>query len=293
MPIQFSCPACGKQTTVADQYAGQSGPCAGCGKPITVPFAAGGGAYPSYPAYQGGSGASAAGVGIGIGMILLISVGALVVCGGILVALLLPAVQGAREAARRAQSNNNMKQILIGLHAYHDVHNAFPPAVVKDKDGKPLYSGMVCLLPYIEQQPLYDRFDKDKAWDSPENQPFSSINIPTFMDPSNANSTPGRTDYLLISGKGSILEDAPGVRHTMSEIHDGTSNTIILMEVKGNASWAAPNTWDISKPLNGNHPRIVIVGFADGSVRSLDQNINPETLRRMVEKKDGLPIEDF
>jgi hypothetical protein len=293
MPIQFSCPACGKQTTVADQYAGQSGPCAGCGKPITVPFAAGGGAYPAHPGYQGGTSAAAAGVGVGIGMILLISVGVLFVCGGILVALLLPAVQQAREAARRMQSTNNMKQILIGLHTYHDVYNAFPPAVVKDKDGKPLYSGMVCLLPYIEQQPLYDRFDKDKAWDSQENKPFSSMNIPTFMDPSNANTTPGRTDYLLITGPGSILEDAPGVRHSMSEIQDGTSNTIILMEVKGNASWAAPNTWDRSKPLDGNHPRVVIVGFADGSVRTIDRNIDPEMLRRMVERSDGQPVDSF
>jgi hypothetical protein len=291
MPIQFACPACGKQTTVADQYAGQSGPCAGCGKQITVPFAAGG----PYPAYQGssGAGAAAAGAGIGIVMILVIGMGVLVVCGGILVALLLPAVQGAREAARRAQSTNNMKQILLGLQNYHDTYQSFPPAVVKDKDGKPLYSGMVCLLPFIEQQPLYDRFDKDKAWDSLENKPFSSMNIPTFMDPSSPNTTPGKTDYLLITGKGSILEDAPGVRHNMSEIRDGTSNTMIVMEVKGTASWAAPNTWDISQPLGGSHPRIVIVGFADGSVHTIDRNIDPETLRRLVERNDGLPPGDY
>src|SRR5687768_5427786 len=107
MPIQFACPACGKQTTVADQYAGQTGPCAGCGKPVTIPFATG---SPSYPSYQSSSGAAAAaGAGIGIGMILLIIGGALVltlVCGGVLVALLLPAVQSAREASRRIQSTN-------------------------------------------------------------------------------------------------------------------------------------------------------------------------------------------
>lgn len=291
MPIQFACPACGKQTIVADQYAGQSGPCAGCGKQITVPFAAGG----AYPAYQGssGAGAAAAGAGIGIVMILVIGMGVLVVCGGILVALLLPAVQTTREAARRAQSTNNMKQILIGLHNYHDTYGSFPPAVVKDKDGKPLYSGMVCLLPFIEQQPLYQQFDKDKAWDSPENKPLSSINIPTFMDPSNPNVTPGRTDYLFVTGKGSAFEDAPGVRHTMNEIVDGTSNTMLVMEVKGNASWAAPNTWEFSQPLDGNHPRVVIVGFADGSVHSIDRDIDRETLRRLVERNDGQPIGDF
>jgi hypothetical protein len=291
MPINFACPHCGKQTTVADQFAGQSGPCAACGKLVTVPFAVGA------PSYQygsgGGAGAAAAGVGIGIGAILLIVIGVLVVCGGVLVALLLPAVQSAREAARRMQSQNNMKQILIGLHTYHDTWNALPPAVVRDKDGKPLYSGMVCLLPYLEESPLYDRFNKDKAWDSPENLSLSSTNLRVFQDPSNNNMIPGRTDYLLISGPKSILEDAPGMQHKFSNVSDGLSNTIILIEVKGNTTWAAPNTWDLSKPFDGNHPRVVLVGFADGSVRVIQRDISPQTLRLLVEQNDGQQMPSF
>lgn len=291
MPIQFACPACGKQTTVADQYAGQSGPCAGCGKPVTIPFAAGGRAYPAYQG--GGSGAAAAGVGIGIGMILLISVGVLVACGGILVALLLPAVQSARGAARRMQSANNLKQIGLAMHLYHDMYKEFPPAVVKDKDGKPLYSGMVLLLPMLEQQAVFQQFDKDKAWDSPENLPLSSMNMAVFMDPANPSSSAGRTDYLFITGKNSILEDAPGMRHTLSSITDGTSNTMLVIEVKGNASWAAPNTWDISKPFDGSHPGVVQAVFADGSVHAISKKVDPGTLRRLVERNDGQPPGDF
>ncbi|MFN0016955.1 MAG: DUF1559 domain-containing protein [Pirellulaceae bacterium] len=291
MPIQFACPACGKQTTVADQYAGQSGPCAGCGKQITVPFAAGG---TQYPAYQGGSGAgAAAGAGIGIVMILMIGFGVMVVCGGVMVALLLPAVQSAREAARRMQSANNLKQIGLALHMYHDTYQSLPPAVVKDKDGKPLYSGMVCLLPFLEQQPLYERWDKDKAWDSTENLPLSSMNMAVFMDPSNNDTTAGRTDYLLVSGKNSILEDAPGVRHTFSEVTDGLSNTMIVIEVKGNASWAAPNNWDLSKPFDGSHPGVVQVLLADGSVHAINKKVDPQTLRRLVERNDGQPPGDY
>lgn len=291
MPIQFACPHCGKQTTVADQYAGQAGPCAGCGKPVTIPLVGGA----PYPAYSGspGAGAAAAGAGIGIGIILLMAIGGVVVCAGILVALLLPAVQSAREAARRMQSTNNIRQILIALHNYHDAHNTLPPAVVKDADGKPLYSGMVCLLPYLEQAPLYDRFVKDKPWDAPENLSFSSTNLMVFQDPSNSNTVPGRTDYLLISGPKSILEDAPGNSRRFADVTDGLSNTIILMEVKGNASWAAPNTWDLSKPLDGNHPRIILVGLADGSVHTIQRDISPDTLRRLVERNDGEPIPDF
>ena len=79
----------------------------------------------------------------------------------------------------------------------------------------------------------------------------------------------------------------------MNEVTDGLSNTMILMEVQGNTSWAAPNTWDLSKPLSGNHPGVVLVGMADGSVRTIQRNISPQTLRLLVERNDGQPISDF
>jgi prepilin-type N-terminal cleavage/methylation domain-containing protein/prepilin-type processing-associated H-X9-DG protein len=89
---------------------------------------------------------------------------------GILIALLLPAVQAAREAARRAQCTNNMKQLGLALHNYHATHNCFPPAGVNygwstaggtEPDDKLIlnFSGLVCLLPGIEQQALYDKYD--------------------------------------------------------------------------------------------------------------------------------------
>jgi hypothetical protein len=224
----------------------------------------------------------------------MLAVGAVVViCGGVGVALLLPAVQQAREAARRMQSTNNMKQIMIAMHTYHDTYREFPPAVVKDADGKPLYSGMVLLLPFLEQQPLYDKFDKSKAWNSPENETWSNMTVPMLIDPSNPNTSQGRTDYLLVSGPGSVLEDTPGMKHTLGSIADGTSNTIMVVEVKGTASWAAPNTWDVNQPLNGSHPNVVIVGFADGSVRTISRNIDPMTLKRLVERADGQAVPEF
>ena len=85
---------------------------------------------------------------------------------GILIGLLLPAVQAAREAARRMQCSNNLKQIGLGLHNYHDTFNSLPPAILGGYDGTgggggDAYDdegfGFLCaILPYIEQQPLYD-----------------------------------------------------------------------------------------------------------------------------------------
>src|SRR5205085_3518110 len=115
--------------------------------PITIPLPAGSGAYAEPPAKSGG----------GMALVVFGVVGALVVllaCGGILLALLLPAVQAAREAARRMQSANHLKTLALAMQNYHDQYGALPPAVVRDKGGTPLYSGRVLLLPYLECQGL-------------------------------------------------------------------------------------------------------------------------------------------
>lgn len=88
---------------------------------------------------------------------------------GILIALLLPAVQSAREAARRAQCSNNLKQLGLGLHNYHDVHKVFPPSALNPgATGVGTYvptgqvrnfTGYICLLPFIEQTAIYDKID--------------------------------------------------------------------------------------------------------------------------------------
>ncbi len=81
----------------------------------------------------------------------------------ILIALLLPAVQQAREAARRTQCKNNMKQLGLALHNYHDVANCFPPGYTQDNryptGGFQGHSVFYYLLPYIEQTNLYNTFD--------------------------------------------------------------------------------------------------------------------------------------
>src|SRR4249919_3311122 len=104
----------------------------------------------------------------------------------VLIALLLPAVQAAREAARRAQCVNNLKQIGLAMHNYHDVKNGLPPSAIVDKQGKPLLSWRVAILPYIEQQPLYDKFKLDEPWDSPNNKDLIQYMPSIYMCPSRA-----------------------------------------------------------------------------------------------------------
>src|SRR5438132_8532158 len=87
----------------------------------------------------------------------------------ILIGLLLPAVQKVREAAGRAQSQNNLKQIALAVHNYHDVYGHFPQDIT-DKNGKPILSWRVAILPFIEQDNVYKMFKLDEPWDSENNK---------------------------------------------------------------------------------------------------------------------------
>ena len=90
---------------------------------------------------------------------------------GELLGMQLPAVQAARSAAKRATSTNNLKQLSLAMHNYANVHRYFPRQAIYSKDGKPLLSWRVALLPYLEQMPLYNKFKLDEPWDSPHNRP--------------------------------------------------------------------------------------------------------------------------
>jgi len=284
MPIQFACPHCGKQTTVADQYAGQSGPCAACGQTVTVPYAA----APVYAIPPRSSGGGAGTVLVVVGAVLL---GGFLMCGCVASIPFLPGVGTARSAARRVTSANNLKQIGIAIHSYHDTYGELPPAVVKDQQGKPLYSGFVHLLPFLEQDNLYRQFDKSKSWDDPANLHLSNQALRILEHPSSLFKDPGHSDYLLIGGPNAVLGD-DGQRHTLVNVAsaDGTSNTIMALEVatsQASESWAKPVTWDPSQPFDSPDANVVQVLFVDGSVRALPKSTPVHKLRLIADYKDG------
>jgi uncharacterized protein DUF1559 len=239
-----------------------------------------------------GAGAGvAAGLGAGgaIAVVLGVLCVVLLLCGGVLVALLLPAVQAAREAARRMQSGNNLKQLALAMQNYHDTYNALPPAVVTDSAGKPLYSGRVLLLPFMEQKPLYDQFRLDEPWDSPANQQFSQMDLKVFRDPSAPPGSPGQTDYLFITGVGTGMEPRP--RAQFSDLIDGTSNTVFMIEIKGSGiNWAQPSDLDVSQPLSlppGNHPGGNLSVFFDGHTQMIPSGTPPQTIHAIGTRGGG------
>ncbi len=306
MSIRFTCPFCGKTTNVGDEYAGQSGPCSSCGqavtipggkpvsplegKPLAMPQAAG------PPATKSSSGPVVALVVVGVFF-------GIFVCGGILVALLLPAVQAAREAARRSQCSNNLKQIALAFHNYHDVYGTLPPAYIPDEDGKPMHSWRVLILPFMEQTRIYDQYRFDEPWDSSHNQAVTSVPLPAYncpSDPGSASPSSMTTNYMVVTGKGTVFEDAKAAR--FSDIADGTSNTLLVVEVAGtNTHWAAPVDLDagnIAYPLGSGvptspgsrHPGGMNTAFCDGSVHFLADSLAPQIFQALLSKAGGEAI---
>jgi hypothetical protein len=213
---------------------------------------------------------------------------------GVLVSLLLPAVQAAREAARRAQSLNNLKQIALAMHLHQDRNKTFPPRASFDDDGNPLLSWRVHLLPYLNQEALYHQFHLDEPWDSEHNRQLIDRMPDIYRNPT-AGPSSSRTSYLLPTGPGSIFEGTEGT--SITKIRDGTSNTILVLEVNEEASviWTKPEDYVYSPdmPLAGlgrAHATGFCAAMADGSVRFFAASVDPDLFLLLLKMADGNQI---
>ena len=207
--------------------------------------------------------------------------------GGLLVALMLPNLRRGREPSRRTQCKNNLKQIGLALHSYHDAYGSFPPAYTVDSEGRPLHSWRTLLLPYLEHSNLYQQIDFSKPWNDPVNAAAFETSINIFQCPSS--SIPkNHTTYLGVSGPDSFF-NATAAR-IISDITDGTSNTLTVVEVPYDQSvpWMAPQDADEASilQLTENSKLAHTYGYqgliADGSVRFISARIDRSTLGALL-----------
>jgi len=213
------------------------------------------------------------------------------------VGMLLPAVQQVREAARRTQSMNNQRQMALAGHNYESAYGHFPTQGTYDKNGKPLLSWRVQILPFIEQQELYDQFHHDEPWDSPHNRKLISKMPEVFQSPS-LPQMGGKTVYLGVAGEGMIFNKDQKI--DFSKITDGSSNTIYTIEADMShaVEWTRPVDLQVDpkNPLDGLgrlRPGGFIATMADGSVQFISGNIDPEMLMNMFKIGDGNVIGGF
>ena len=204
-----------------------------------------------------------------------------------LIALTVPAVMQARAAARRSVAKNNIKQIMLALHNYHDRYGHFPPAVVTGPDGKTPHSWRVELLPYLDQQALYDQYRMNEPWDSEHNRKIAETAVPVFQNP--GSKKPANSAYFAVVGDGTAFGNKQGV--SFKDITDGTSNTIAIVEADRDIPWTKPEdiTYDGKKlpKFGGFHQGGYNVGICDGSVKFISEQINKETLKFLLLIADG------
>ncbi|MGD0517056.1 MAG: DUF1559 domain-containing protein [Thermoguttaceae bacterium] len=217
----------------------------------------------------------------------------------------MPAISPAREAARRAQCISNLKIIGLALHNYHDAYKHFPSPNTCDKDGKPLYSWRVEVLPMLEYGGIYDSLNKDEPWNSPHNAKILNHILPNLDCPNDNKKNISSTSYVAIIGPGTAWRENGPVK--LSDLPSGSSHTIMCVEVADSGvHWAEPRDLTVDEALEGlktgkglristAHPSVVNVLCADCAVHCLPAKM-PISLWKIIlagEIKDFDNIENM
>ena len=195
------------------------------------------------------------------------------------------------EARARLVSSNNLKQIGLAMHNYHDTHGAFPPAAVCDKTGKPMLSWRVLILPYIEEDALYKQFKLDEPWDSEHNKKLVEKMPKVYAIPGRAKPGEYTTHYRVFVGNGAGFDWLMGMK--IANYADGTSNTLMTATGADAVIWTKPDELEfdpqkdarklLGEVVNGRCQ----VGMFDGSVRTLGKLPSKETLHALVTRAGG------
>lgn len=194
-----------------------------------------------------------------------------------------------KEKADRTRSSNNLKQIGLAFHNYHDVHGKFPANAIYNKTGQPLLSWRVAILPYLDQDALYKEFKQDEPWDSPHNIKLLDRIPMQFAPVGTTVKEKTATFYQVFTGPKTLFDGTNGLR--FNDILDGTSNTVLVVEGGKAVPWSKPEDLPF---VPGKLPKLggmLRGGFnllvADGSVRFIPDGFDPQVLEQLILPTDG------
>lgn len=204
------------------------------------------------------------------------------------------------EDAYVKQSRNNMRQIMLGLHNFHDTYLTFPPASSQWPTNKARHSWRVTVLPFVGESGLYQKYNFDEPWDSPQNKQLLSQMPEVFASPG-VDKSKGMTKYLAVAGTETVLtSDRPtgdnGYKGSrIRDITDGTSNTIMFVEANKSVPWTKPEDlpFDAEKPIGElikHLPNRFLAAAADGVVHQVVMSETEEfktILKRAFIRSDG------
>jgi hypothetical protein len=200
----------------------------------------------------------------------------------------------AVESARRTCSLNNLKQLGIALRNYHDANGALPPYAIADKEGKPLLSWRVALLPFLDEGPLYQKFKLDEPWDGPNNRALLPLLPRTFEAPGVETDGADKTFYQVFVGPGAGFGRDPKRRVRIADVRHGTANTVLVVEGGEPVPWTKPDDlfFEADKPLprlGGVFPDGFHACMFDSSVHFIGGKIyqDEKALRALISIRDG------
>ena len=201
---------------------------------------------------------------------------------------------------RAGWCRNNLRQIGIALHNYHDTYGSFPPAYVADATGRPMHSWRVLILPFLEEEALYDRYDFSEPWDGPNNRLLATAMPKIYGCPSDGSAWPtGCTSYVGIIGASAMWRGEYPV--SCGQVTDASGSTLLVVESHGcGIPWMAPVDLDSRmlpaaiNPKAGqgicschesggtSRGKFANVLFVDGTVRQLNRDLPPKSINAFV-----------
>lgn len=312
MPFYFTCPYCFKKTLVSEELAGESGPCAGCGKEVTVPAVTpnkpaentqpvGSKYVPSDTNHRGEIGERPsqqwkAWVLRGLGTAVLMGV---LTCISLYV--FWPVFQGLRARRNAIACMNNLQLIALALDAYAQDHGTYPPPVVYDAKGKAMHSWRVLILNYLGHESLYAQYRFEEPWDAPSNALLLSQCPSVYISPAAGDPNASESNYWLVTGNNTVFPKSGPLRP--SQITDGLDRTLIVVEVQNGAhEWTKPIDIDFGRlnprigaqganAIGGNHSDGAAAAFANGDPAWLPADLEPTLLDAIISPAGDEPVE--
>jgi hypothetical protein len=206
-----------------------------------------------------------------------------------------PPLTVAASVKARDMTFEQLKTLEIGLLNHHDDMKAFPPPAILSKDGKPLLSWRVKILPYIDENQMYRDFHLDEPWDSPHNKQFIVRMPAVYRCVKSKVADSGRTVYQVPRGPSTVFSGPEGI--AIRKIIDGTSRTISIVEVDDERAvpWTKPDDWtfDPENPtagLGGHYFGVFLAGWADGHASAIPTTVDKDLLRAAFTRDGREPL---